>query len=59
MRIEKCVREGNIYVVYIIMYVPTAFTGQEQNGTVWFLSSKWHVPPLTMGALSSATNGPT
>lgn len=45
MRIEKCVREGNIYVVYIIMYIPTAFTGQEQNGTVWFLSSKWHVPP--------------
>lgn len=37
MRIEKCVREGNIYVVYIIMYIPTAFTGQEQNGTVWFL----------------------
>lgn len=38
MRIEKCVREGNIYVVYIIMYIPTAFTGQEQNGTVWFVA---------------------
>lgn len=59
MRIEKYGRKGSVYVVCVIMYIPTALTGQEQNGTVWFLSSMWHVPPLTMGALSSATNGPT